>query len=55
MEGVNQARVYVQVEDPSVNYIVDYASCEQIPHDAQWRSHANARIDSIRKGPLTIK
>ncbi|CAG2209951.1 unnamed protein product [Mytilus edulis] len=53
--GVNQARVYVQVEDPSVNYIVDYASCEQIPHDAQWRSHANARIDSIRKGPLTIK
>ncbi|XP_052105798.1 anti-sigma-I factor RsgI6-like [Mytilus californianus] len=53
--GVSSAKVYIQINDHSVVYTLDHASCQQIPHDSQWQIKATDRIENTRKGRLNIK
>ncbi|OWF42293.1 uncharacterized protein LOC110461311 [Mizuhopecten yessoensis] len=53
-QNVHQLYVYLQIAEPEVNYLVDAASVKVLPYDANWKSEANSRINSIRKAPITV-
>jgi hypothetical protein len=38
-----------------VDFLVDATYLQEIPHDAKWREEANARINKLRRGKLTVK
>ncbi|XP_060079695.1 uncharacterized protein LOC132559101 [Ylistrum balloti] len=52
--NLHQIYLYIQIAEPEVNYLVDSASFKLLPYDANWKSEANARINNIRKAPITI-
>ncbi|XP_076077291.1 anti-sigma-I factor RsgI6-like [Mytilus galloprovincialis] len=53
-QGTSRVKISIRVDDPSVNYLLDYSSCQYINHDVNWKTKANQRINNIRKGSLTI-
>lgn len=52
--NLHQIYIYFQIAEPEVNYLVDSASFQLLPSDANWKSEANTRIDNIRKAPITV-
>lgn len=48
-------RIYITIEETEINYLVDTASLILITDDPNWKSAADARIDSIRKNDITMK
>ncbi|XP_033754712.1 endo-1,4-beta-xylanase 1-like [Pecten maximus] len=52
--NVQQVNIKLQIDEPGVNYLVDSASFRLLPYDANWKAEANARINSIRKAPITV-
>ncbi|CAC5398805.1 unnamed protein product [Mytilus coruscus] len=52
--GTRRVKISIRVDDPSVNYLLDYSSCRYIHRDVNWKTKANERINNIRKGSLTI-
>jgi hypothetical protein len=54
-KGATTAGIYVQVPDAGVNFLIDTASAQELPHNPHWMSDANKRINSIRKAPVTFK
>ncbi|XP_076077303.1 anti-sigma-I factor RsgI6-like [Mytilus galloprovincialis] len=52
--GTSRIQISTQIDDPSVNYLLDYSSCQYIEHDPNWKTKANQRIDNLRKGTLNI-
>ncbi|XP_046360279.2 endo-1,4-beta-xylanase 1-like [Haliotis rufescens] len=52
---ISEARLYIRPDDQSVDFIVDYASLQEVPPLSGFPGDANKRIDTIRKGELTIR
>ncbi|XP_046557886.1 endo-1,4-beta-xylanase 1-like isoform X1 [Haliotis rubra] len=52
---ISEARVYIRPSDQSVDFIVDYASLQEVYPLSGFPGDANKRIDSVRKGDLTIR
>ncbi len=53
--GYSSVRVYIQIEEPTVNYVVDEFSMVQIVESDTWVDEANERIDQLRKSDVTFK
>ncbi|XP_062583056.1 uncharacterized protein LOC134244817 [Saccostrea cucullata] len=54
-EGATVAYPYIEIPDISVNYLVDFASAQELPHNSHWMPDAQKRINSIRKAPVSFK
>ncbi|XP_033754378.1 LOW QUALITY PROTEIN: endo-1,4-beta-xylanase 1-like [Pecten maximus] len=52
--NLHQVYIYLQIAEPEVNYLVDSASFKLLPSDSNWKTEANARINNIRKAPITV-
>ncbi|KAL4219384.1 hypothetical protein ACF0H5_021964 [Mactra antiquata] len=52
--GAHNCNFYIQINGPSVNYLVDNASFQLVPHNTNWKTEANARIEQIRKADISI-
>ncbi|XP_046549759.1 endo-1,4-beta-xylanase 2-like [Haliotis rubra] len=50
-----EVRVYFQISEPQVNYLLDTASVEEIPHITDLKSDTSGRIDTLRKNNINIK
>lgn len=54
--GVNNVKVYFQGPEPGAEFIADAASMKPLGEGAgDWKTQANARIDSLRKHNVHIK
>ncbi|KAK3083789.1 hypothetical protein FSP39_003248 [Pinctada imbricata] len=51
--GETSAEIYIQM-DPALNFLLDQCSLKELPTDNSWKSEANARINKLRKAPVTI-
>ncbi|KAK3084460.1 hypothetical protein FSP39_013920 [Pinctada imbricata] len=47
-------QIYTQM-DPSIDFLIDDCSLQEIPDDNSWLTEAQARINQIRKAPVSIK
>ncbi|XP_071116079.1 uncharacterized protein [Haliotis cracherodii] len=52
---ITDAHVYIRPDDQSVDFIVDYASLQEVPPLSGFPADANKRIDTIRKADITIR
>ncbi|XP_071111510.1 uncharacterized protein [Haliotis cracherodii] len=52
---VKEVRLYFQIAEPQVNYLLDTASVEEIPQIANLKSDTSGRIDMLRKSNIDIK
>ena len=52
--AISSVRLYIQVDDPDVDYLVDTASLKAFYLNPNWRKDANERIDVIRKNNISI-
>ncbi|XP_033749066.1 anti-sigma-I factor RsgI6-like [Pecten maximus] len=53
--GLNRITIYVQVDNKDVNYLIDSMSLKELPTDSDWKSEANARIETIRKSDINVQ
>ncbi|XP_048752453.2 anti-sigma-I factor RsgI6-like [Ostrea edulis] len=53
--GSTTVKLFLQVAKPSINYLLDYCSLQQIPHNPHWYSDAATRIASLRKAPVSLR
>ncbi|KAL4233055.1 hypothetical protein ACF0H5_007741 [Mactra antiquata] len=51
--GSHSCHIYVQTPAPT-DYALDSVTVVHIPHDSNWKSHANQRINANRKADITI-
>ncbi|XP_033748944.1 anti-sigma-I factor RsgI6-like [Pecten maximus] len=54
-DGSDKATVYIQINEPGVNYLVDGASFQELVLDTNWKSEALNRIEQMRKNDVHIK
>eukprot|EP00105_Crassostrea_gigas_P022327 XP_011441801.1 PREDICTED: uncharacterized protein LOC105338397 isoform X1 [Crassostrea gigas] len=54
-DGTTSAYLYVQVHNATVNYLHDFSSVQKISTNSNWKSEAHARINSLRKAPITVR
>ena len=40
---------------PEIEYLIDTIRVTEIPTNPNWREEADARIEKIRKGTITVK
>ena len=52
---VSSARLFIQVGDYGVDYLVDSTSFVLLPRDTDWKTKAEANIEIYRKDNITIK
>lgn len=55
LAGFKEARVYFQIHEPEVNYLLDSATIQEVPHISNLKSETNGRIDQLRKANINIK
>ncbi|XP_046558317.1 endo-1,4-beta-xylanase 3-like [Haliotis rubra] len=48
-------KVYIEIDQPQVNYLLDSAIFEEVPPLHNFRSAADDRIETLRKANVTIK
>ena len=53
--GYHNCHIYMQVHGSGVDYVFDRAVFQLVPNNAQWKTDAQARIERLRKAPITIR
>ena len=53
--GYHNCHIYMQVHGSGVDYVFDRAVFQLVPNNAQWKTDAQARIEHLRKAPITVR
>lgn len=53
--GTTSATVFLEIVDVDIDFLMDSASLQILPHDPHWSSKAHHRIQTLRKAPITVK
>ncbi|XP_062581782.1 uncharacterized protein LOC134243541 [Saccostrea cucullata] len=53
--GTTSVKLFLQVTEPSVDYLLDDCSLQQLPHIQHWHSDAVSRISNIRKTSVSLR
>lgn len=53
--GVSSVSIYPEIENVNVNYLLDDMSLQRLPTNNNWKTEANQRIESLRKGQLIVR
>ncbi|XP_062581777.1 uncharacterized protein LOC134243536 [Saccostrea cucullata] len=53
--GSTSVKLFLQVTEPSVDYLLDDCSLQQLPHNQHWHTDAVSRISNIRKASVSLR